>query len=45
MDLYNAMNVDTVPNYNFAFVPNGTWMVPTSVLTARTARFTVQFDF
>jgi hypothetical protein len=27
------------------FVPGGNWLVPTSVLTARTAKITVQYDF
>jgi hypothetical protein len=40
-----VMNVDTVLAYNFAFIPGGQWMVPTTVLTARTAKLTVQYDF
>jgi hypothetical protein len=45
LELYNVMNVDTVLGYNFAFIPGGQWMVPTTVLTARTAKLTVQYDF
>jgi hypothetical protein len=45
LELYNVMNVDTVLAYNFAFIPGGQWMVPTTVLTARTAKLTVQYDF
>jgi hypothetical protein len=45
LDLYNALNFDTVLGYNQSFVPGGNWLVPTSVLTARTAKITVQYDF
>jgi hypothetical protein len=45
VDLFNVMNFDTVLNYNQAFIPGGAWLVPTSVLTARTAKFTLQYDF
>jgi Carboxypeptidase regulatory-like domain len=45
IDLFNALNLDTVLQYNQAFVPGGAWLVPTSVLTARTMKFTVQYDF
>jgi hypothetical protein len=45
VDIYNVMNFDTVLAYNQAFIPGGAWLVPTSVLTARTAKFTLQYDF
>ena len=45
LDIYNLLNLDTVLTYNQTFVPNGNWLVPTSVLTARTAKITVQYDF
>jgi hypothetical protein len=45
LDLFNALNLDTVLAYNQSFVPAGAWLVPTSVLTARTAKITVQYDF
>jgi hypothetical protein len=45
LDLFNALNLDTVLGYNQNFVPGGAWLVPTSVLTARTAKITVQYDF
>jgi hypothetical protein len=38
-------NADTVLTYNQAFTPGGAWLVPTTVLTARTAEITVQYDF
>jgi hypothetical protein len=45
VDLYSLLNLDTVITQNFNYVPNGAWLVPTSVLTARTAKLTVQHDF
>jgi hypothetical protein len=30
---------------NHTFIPGGAWLVPTSVLTPRTAKITVQYDF
>jgi hypothetical protein len=45
LDLYNALNADTVLTYNQTFIPGGAWLVPTTVLTARTAKITVQYDF
>ena len=43
LDLFNALYADTVFTYNQAFTPNGqTWLVPNTVLTARTAKITVQ---
>ena len=45
VDIYNILNLDTVLSQNFSFVPGGQWLVPTEVLTARTAKLTVQYDF
>jgi hypothetical protein len=49
VDLYNAPNLDTVLSYAVnnvvTYVPNGRWLVPTSVLTARTMKLTLQYDF
>jgi len=45
LDLFNALNADTVLTYNQAFTPGGNWLVPQTVLTARTAKVTVQYDF
>jgi hypothetical protein len=45
VDLYNFLNLDTVITQNFNYIPNGRWMVPTAVLTARTVKLTVQYDF
>jgi hypothetical protein len=42
VDLYNALNADTIlgVNQNFA-----TWGIPTSVLAARVGRLGLQLDF
>ena len=45
VDLYNVLNLDTVVTQNFNYIPNGAWLVPNEVLTARTAKLTVQYDF
>jgi hypothetical protein len=46
LDMFNALNADTVLTFNQAFTPNGgAWLVPNTVLTARTAKVTVQMDF
>jgi hypothetical protein len=49
LDLYNALNADTILIPNQAFIPNGAWLTPTGtqtpVMTARTAKITVQYDF
>jgi hypothetical protein len=49
LDLLNALNLDTIIVPNQAFIPNGAWLTPTGtqtpVMTARTAKITVQFDF
>jgi hypothetical protein len=49
LDLYNAFNFDTILVPNQAFIPNGAWLTPTGtqtpVMTARTAKITVQADF
>ena len=45
-DLYNALNSDAILTYNQAYSPNGgAWLVPTGVLTARSTKITVQWDF
>jgi hypothetical protein len=44
-DIYNLTNVAPVLSYNEAFIPNGAWLLPTSIMTARFARLNVQVDF
>jgi hypothetical protein len=49
LDLFNAINSDVIIFPNQAFVPGGSWLAPTGrvdpVMTARTAKITVQYDF
>jgi hypothetical protein len=45
VDLYNAFNANPILSYNNTFVPGGSWLQPSSVLTGRMARISVQFDF
>ena len=45
VDVYNLMNADTVTNYNYGFVPGGTWLRPTAITPARYARISMQVDF
>ena len=45
VDIFNLLNADTVTNYNYGFVPGGTWLTPTTIVPARYARFGVQVDF
>jgi len=49
VDLLNALNLSTILLPNQAFIPNGRWLTPTGtqtpVMTARTGKITVQYDF
>jgi hypothetical protein len=46
VDLYNVSNSAAVIGYNQTYSPTATtWLTPTSVLPARFARLSVQFDF
>ena len=44
-DVYNLLNSAAVLSYNQAFIANGPWLTPTSVMTARFAKVSAQFDF
>jgi hypothetical protein len=44
-DLYNALNSSAVLTYNNAFVPNGTWLQPQTVLTGRLIKFAAEITF
>ncbi len=45
-DLFNALNKDYILGYQQTFVPTTTaWLTPQSVLTARSTKITVQWDF
>ncbi len=45
VDFYNLLNAAPPLSYNQAFIPNGAWMTPTSVLSARFAKLSMQLDF
>src|SRR5262249_12071134 len=42
VDLYNVTNADYVNTYNNSYVPNGSWLVPTNIATARYAKIGAQ---
>jgi hypothetical protein len=44
-DLLNALNTDAILTYNQGYSPTTTWPVANSVLTARSTKITVQWDF
>ena len=44
-DIYNILNSAPVLTYNQGFIPNGNWLIPTSVLQPRFWKFSVQVDF
>jgi hypothetical protein len=44
-DIYNILNSAAVLSYNQAFVPNGQWLTPTSVILPRFLKFSFQIDF
>jgi hypothetical protein len=43
VDLYNAFNSSFIPTYNQTYGPR--WLTPTSLLPARFAKLSAQFDF
>jgi hypothetical protein len=45
VDIYNLHNSSAVLTYNTAFNPGGTWLSPTSVLSARFAKLSATIDF
>ena len=45
VDIYNLLNAATPLSYNQAFIANGAWLTPTSVLSARFAKISAQIDF
>jgi hypothetical protein len=44
-DIYNVLNASPVLTYNPAFIPNGNWLVPTSVLQSRFVKLSASIDF
>jgi hypothetical protein len=45
LDIYNALNSDVILIYNNTYILGGSWLAPQSVITARLARISAQFDF
>jgi hypothetical protein len=45
VDVYNLLNSSAVLTNNAAFNPGGTWLSPTSVLSARFAKLSAAIDF
>jgi hypothetical protein len=45
IDVFNLTNADTVLTYNQNFVPGGTWLAPTSVITPRFVKIGAQIEF
>jgi hypothetical protein len=45
LDLYNALNSNTVLTYNNTFVPGGPWLQANSILTGRLARISLEFTY
>ena len=45
LDLFNALNANTVLGANANYTPTGAWETPTSILPARLIKITGQFDF
>jgi hypothetical protein len=45
VDIYNALNADTITGQNDRFTPGGSWLTPTNIVPARYARISAQVDF
>ncbi len=45
VDFYNLLNAATPLSYNQAFIAGGAWLTPTSVLSARFMKLSMQLDF
>ena len=45
VDMFNLLNPDTILTYNQTYNPTGNWLNPLGVMTARTVKFTGQWDF
>jgi hypothetical protein len=45
VDIFNVTNSNAVQTYNQTYVANGAWLTPTSILQARFAKISAQFDF
>ena len=45
VDVYNLLDSSAVLTYNQAYNPTGTWLVPTTVVSARFAKISASIDF
>jgi hypothetical protein len=45
IDIYNVTNTDTVTSFNQTYVPNGPWLTPTPITTARFVKVNAPIDF
>jgi len=45
LDLFNALNSNTILGANANYLPTGAWEIPTNILPARLVKITGQFDF
>ena len=45
VDIYNLLNSDAVLSYNQSFIAGGRWLTPTSEMSSRFAKLSLQFDF
>jgi hypothetical protein len=45
VDVYNLLNSPAILSYNQAFIAGGSWLTPTSEMSARFAKLSLQFEF
>ncbi len=45
LDAYNVLNASAVLSYNNAFIPNGMWLQPLTLLTPRFVKVTAEVNF
>ena len=45
VDIYNLLNSAAILSYNQSFIVGGAWLGPTSEMSARFAKLSLQFDF
>jgi hypothetical protein len=41
----NVLNSTAILSYNQAFIAGGAWLIPTSEISARFTKLSLQFDF
>jgi hypothetical protein len=45
VDIYNLLNSAAILSYNQSYIQSGAWLGPTSEMSARFAKLSLQFDF